>query len=81
MAKRQGVTGREGIAMLLTGIFGVIFIYFVAYAVPGAFIALSTVAWTSVNTGVVAIITVLFLLIAAFFFLLVLLSPLVKLLE
>ena len=43
---------REGIVLVI----GIIVIFYVfAYTFPGAATTLSTVAWTSVNTGVVAL--------------------------
>ena len=75
---RRGFTTQEGVGILLAGIFAVIFLYFVAYAVPGALTAIATTALTSVNGGVQTIFQVLFSIVAVFTFLLILVAVIQK---
>lgn len=77
-AQRRGFTTQEGVGILLAGIFAVIFLYFVAYAVPGALTAIATTALTSVNGGVQTIFQVLFSIVAVFTFLLILVAVIQK---
>lgn len=77
-AERRGFTTGEGVGILLAGIFAVIFLYFVAYAVPGALTAIATTALTSVNGGVQTIFQVLFSIVAVFTFLLILVAVIQK---
>lgn len=76
--QRRGFTTQEGVGILLAGIFAVIFLYFVAYAVPGALTAIATTALTSVNGGVQTIFQVLFSIVAVFTFLLILVAVIQK---
>ena len=76
--KRHAFTVEEGVGILLAGIFAVIFLYFVAYAVPGALTAIATTALTSVNGGVITIFQVLFSIVAVFTFLLILVAVVKK---
>jgi hypothetical protein len=76
--RRAGFTTSEGVGILLAGIFAVIFLYFVAYAVPGALTAIATTALTSVNGGVQTIFQVLFSIVAVFTFLLILVAVIQK---
>jgi hypothetical protein len=78
-AQRRGVFNvNEGIGILLSGIFAVIYLYFVAYSVPGALVAIATTALTSVNGGVQTIFQVLFSIVAVFTFLLILVAVVQK---
>jgi hypothetical protein len=77
-ASRRGFTINEGVGILLAGIFAVIFLYFVAYSVPGALTAIATTALTSVNGGVQTIFQVLFSIVAVFTFLLILVAVIQK---
>ena len=76
--ERHGFTVAEGVGVILAGIFAVIFLYFVAYAVPGALVAIATTALTSVNPGVQTIFQVLFSIVAVFTFLLILIAVVQK---
>jgi hypothetical protein len=69
---------QEGVGILLAGIFAVIYLYFVAYAVPGALTAIATTSLTSVNPGVQTIFQVLFSIVAVFTFLLILVAVIQK---
>jgi hypothetical protein len=80
-AARRGFTTSEGIGILMAGIFAVIFLYFVAFAVPGALTAIATTALVSVNAGIQTIFQVLFALVAVFTFILILVSVLRKVAE
>jgi len=75
---RPGFTVQEGVGILLAGIFAVIFVYFVAYAVPGALVAIATTSLASVNAGVQTIFQVLFAIVAVFTFLLILIAVVQK---
>jgi flagellar biosynthesis protein FlhB len=75
---RRGFSVEEGVGILLAGIFAVIFLYFVAYAVPGALVAIATTALTSVNGGVQTIFQILFSIVAVFTFLLILVAVVKK---
>jgi uncharacterized membrane protein len=80
-SERHGYTTQEGVGILLAGIFAVIFLYFVAYALPGALTAIATTALTSVNAGVQTIFQVLFSIVAVFTFLLILVAVIRKVTE
>ena len=78
-AQRRGFFSvQEGVGILLAGIFAVIYLYFVAYAVPGALTAIATTSLTSVNPGVQTIFQVLFSIVAVFTFLLILVAVIQK---
>lgn len=79
IASRSGMFNvQEGVGILLAGIFAVIYLYFVAYSVPGALSAIATTALTSVNAGVATIFQVLFSIVAVFTFLLILVAVIQK---
>lgn len=77
-ARRGYFSVQEGVGILLAGIFAVIYLYFVAYAVPGALTAIATTSLTSVNPGVQTIFQVLFSIVAVFTFLLILVAVIQK---
>lgn len=58
--------GATGTASLKKIVFLALSLYAVAYIMPGALTALATSAFTSVNAGVVAIMTVLVSLVVGF---------------
>jgi hypothetical protein len=79
--RRHAFSSSEGISILMAGIFLVIFLYFVAFAVPGALTAIATAALTSVDPGIVVIFQTLFSLVAVFVFILILVAVLRKVSE